>query len=227
MSRSIMGLCVLLLTGGLLACANGGNEVTADGLERLRRTGFRNAWVKPDATFSEYTQITLAEPTVSYRRTPRATRAGRSGPGNFALTEPQMALFKKLLVEAFASEFQRSQHFTLSSEPGPDVLRVEPAVIDLTVRVPTQGRAGRETILVTSTAEMTLLMELRDSESGEILARIADRQEARQAGRGFNDLYWSNTVSDVDAVRRTFRRWARILRERLDAVHSVGGDSGS
>jgi hypothetical protein len=68
---------------------------------------------------------------------------------------------------------------------------------------------------------MTLLMELRDALSGEILARVSDRREARAAGRGPNDLYYSTAVSQAEDVRRVFRRWARILKARLDQIHEL------
>ena len=53
------------------------------------------------------------------------------------------------------------------------MLRVEASLIDLVVRVPTQS-SGRERTYTTSTGEMTPLMEIRDSLSGEILVRRLD-----------------------------------------------------
>lgn len=225
-----------LLALGLVACAGGGRqpeiatggraEVTVDGLHRLDYSGFRDAWVKPDADFASYSKILVAPPRVSYRREPRQGRY-RGPESNFALSAEQMAAFAALLRSTFEEELARSEHYELVGEPGADVLRMEPAVIDLTVKVPTEPRTmGRDFVFTTSTADMTLLMELRDAQSGEILARVADRREARTAGHGPSDLYWSNSVTDRDAVRRVFRRWARILRQRLDAVHEIEPDRG-
>ena len=105
--------------------------------------------------------------------------------------------------------------------PGPTVLRLELQIIDLIVKVPTTTFGGREYNYTSSTADMTLMMELRDSLSGEILARVGDRREARQPGSGANQLYYSNPVTDTDAVRRVFRHWAQILALRLEAVKQV------
>jgi len=79
-----------------------------------------------------------------------------------------------------------------------------------------------EMVFTTSTAEMTLLMELRDSLSGEILARIAERREALPAGAGGVDsLYHSNAVTDIDAVKRLYLRWAKTLAGRLEQIHTI------
>ena len=196
-------------------------EVTVDGLHRIKHSGFRYAWLKPEAALGSYDQILLRNPEVAYKREPRRSRPG-SSTGNFALSDPQMANFKRFLTEAFEGEFAKSEFYSLSEAPGHQVLVIEPAIIDLVVNVPTRPRPVSDTVFTTSTAVMTLVMQLRDSESGEILARIAERREARAPGRdGANTLYWSNSVTDADAVRRTFRRWARILREKLDRIHEV------
>ena len=199
----------------------GSSDATTEGLKRLERSGFRDAWVRPGTDFADYTKITLAAPEVRYRREPRDTRY-RSSSSNFALSEPQMESFKRYLTEALEAELAKSDHYELSPSSGPEVLLIQPSVIDLVVKVPTFREPGRSNFFTRSTADITLRIELRDSQSGDILARMEDRKEARQVGRMMTDLYWSNSVSDAAAVRNVFRRWARILRRHLDEVHSVG-----
>jgi len=195
-------------------------EVTVEGLHRVRGGLVREAWVKPDADFAAYDAVMLDPVEVSYKRKPRSTRQDLTG-SNFALDDSQMETFRRYFREAFEKELSASEHYELVSEAGPSVLRVAPAILDLVVKVPTESR-GSDRVYTTSTAEMTLLLELRDSLSGEILARVADRREARAAGAGgINDLYYSNSVTDSQAVRRLFARWSNILRTRLDHVHEL------
>jgi hypothetical protein len=194
-------------------------EVTAEGLHRVSNPHFRNAWVKPAADFTSYEAIQLVQVELRYKRKPTAARSERSIRRNFALSEAQKQELERLFLEVFSAELQASEHYRLTQEPGPGVLRVEAGIIDLVVKVPTQTY-GNERTFTTSTGEMTLLLELFDSRSGEILARVADRREALAAGHGgFDDLYYSNPATDTNAVLRVFRRWAQILRKRLDALH--------
>lgn len=197
-------------------------QMTADGLYPLRGSGYQLAWAKPDVDFAEYATIMLSEPQVAYKRTPRRRSGGSMADPNFALSESQMTRFKEALVEAFQREFRNSEFYQVVDTPGPDTLLIETAIIDLVVLVPTETRPMSETHFSTSTAVMTLLMELRDARSREILARIAERREARTPGnRGGSTLTWSSSVNDATAIRSTFRYWAKILRQRLDRLHEV------
>jgi hypothetical protein len=65
---------------------------------------------------------------------------------------------------------------------------------------------------------MTLIAELFDSESGEILARVVDRREAR------NDdaLRLSSSVVKRGEAQEIAANWARILRAALDKAHGIG-----
>lgn len=196
-------------------------EVTADGLHRVKNPAFGAAWAKPDADFAAYDKLILDLVSVSYKREPRGATHQRTG-SNFVLTEEQMENLKRRFRGAFEEELSKSEHYELVETPGPRVLRANAAIIDLVVTVPPQSSVGRETVYTSSTGEMTLLMELRDSLSGEILARVADRREARSAGSaGGNTLYYSGPGANTYATRQIFRGWAQILRARLDQFHQL------
>jgi hypothetical protein len=65
---------------------------------------------------------------------------------------------------------------------------------------------------------MTLFAELFDSETGEIIARVVDRREARATGMA------TLTTKSVNAAeaRTIASAWARILRNGLDKAHGIG-----
>ena len=217
-----------LAAAGLAACANGpaevkfeegpGAEVTVDGLHKVINSKFRYAWVKPSADFVSYTAIVLDPVVISYKRKPKRTQYATTG-GNFALSERQMAKMKIFFRKAFVAELRKSPYYKITDVPGPAVLRLVPSIIDLRIDVPTNPPPGRDRIYATNAANMTLLLELHDSMSGEILARVADRRKARLHG-GF-ELRSSTTVSNTDAIQRVFRFWAEILRARLDDIHAL------
>ena len=217
-----------LVTGAIVACANGqtgmkleegpGAEVTVDGLHKVIHSKYRDAWVKPSADFASYTAVVLETVEITYQRKPKRSRYSTSD-GNFALTDKQMAKMKSLFADIFSTEIEKSRYYRVTDTPGPAVLRLAPSIIDLRVNVPTDKYSGRERVYATSVGKMTLLLELHDSLSGEILARVADRREARLGG-GF-ELQRANAISNTDAVRRVFRSWAAILRARLDEIHTL------
>lgn len=200
---------------------NTGVDQTADGLRRVGDGGFRNTWVKPGANFSEYDSIVMGDVTVAYKRRPKSSRYDWAV-SNFALTDEQVEALRRGLERAFVDEIRdHSEHFRVVEEPGPATLRVTPRIIDLIVTVPTEQVAGRENTFATSAAQMTLILELFDSLSGEPLARAAERREATSSASGPDDFYHADAVSNDAAIERVMRRWASILRERLDAVHGL------
>lgn len=92
------------------------------------------------------------------------------------------------------------------------MLIVRGAMLDIVSRVP-PDIVGRGEIYLDRVGEVTLVLELVDSTSGEVLARAAERAAAQPAG---SSGMRSNSVTNMSEVRRLFRRWAVRLREALD-----------
>jgi hypothetical protein len=65
---------------------------------------------------------------------------------------------------------------------------------------------------------MTLVMELRDSQSDEVLIRVFDRQALEGAAMVSGD----SMVSTWEGVERLVGRWASRAREGLDRL--LGGN---
>jgi hypothetical protein len=62
---------------------------------------------------------------------------------------------------------------------------------------------------------MTLVAELRDSETGQILVRVVDNQRARSTGT----FQWTTSVTNMGAARQIITGWASTLRRQLDAAN--------
>jgi len=230
--RRIRAATAALLAGLLLGgCAStrapvlesGPNaEVTHDGLVRVRWSRFKYVWAKPGADFGRYERVMMDPVSVAYKRPPHSgTVEPDLGRGNFALSESQMDDLKRYFGEAFEKQLSKLDNFTLVAAPGPATLRVEAAIIDLVVNVPTEPSAGRDFVFTTSAAEMTLVMELRDSITGEILARVADRRDTQSGSGAVSDLTYSTPAANAGALRLLFQHWAKILAARLDAIHAT------
>ena len=195
-------------------------EVTVEGLVRVDNAVVPVSYVKPDMDLTPYTRFMLDPVEVAYQKDPGNTRRSGegAGSGNFALTPSQMETLKSIFQEAVVEALTEDDGYELTTEPGPDVLRITAGLIDLVVAVPTQ-QFGRQNTFTRSYGLVSLILELRDAESGEILARAADR---RDPTRDTSMQLAQVTPGFVRAdVRRLFNHWADLLRERLDAVRAM------
>jgi hypothetical protein len=186
----------------------------------MRGSQLEGVWVKPDADISEYGRVLIGPVRMSYKRRP--SRSGMSG--NFPLSDDQTERLEQMLREELEGEIESSQSWSLAEAPGGDVLLIEPFLLDLVVSVPPGQTAGRDYTFSTSAGQVTLMLEVRDSQSEEILARVADRREATNPGASSQQLTWSNPVSNAAAVRTLFRRWARIFVARLETAARLSAE---
>jgi len=214
--RTILG--VVLAAMLCAACASEPRtsvpEVTHDGLERVANSRVERAWVKPDVDFSQYTKVGLLDCFVSFRRNWRMNNPG--------VRTRDMERIKSTLSEEFRRVFTEeleSGGFPVVTEADDHVLLIRPAIIDLNVSAPQTNSGGRSDSFTTSPGSMTLVIELFDSVSNEILARAIDRRAARNVG----NIQWTTSVTNRDAARRILRRWAGLLVTRLQEVHGNQG----
>jgi hypothetical protein len=80
------------------------------------------------------------------------------------------------------------------------------------------GGGGRAGFALETVGELTLVMELRDSQSNEVLVRVFDRQAVEGAAM----VSGEGVVSTWEGVDRVVARWASRAREGLERL--LGGD---
>ncbi len=199
-------------------------EVTLDGLYKLDNTVMALAYATPDLDLRPYTKFMLDPVDIAYERDPRGASRPGTASGNFELTPRQTERLKELFSEAIVETLTREEGYPLVEQPGPDVLRLTVSLIDLVVRVPTDV-SGRSRVFAASYGEVTMIVEVRDSETGEILVRAGDRQDPTRRNNAYLAEV-SPTFVRTD-VQRMLRRWAQIMRDRLDQIREVGGLSGA
>ena len=222
---TITALCAgLAILSSAASAANGPPpEVTEDGLHLYKQTKQRLAYVRPGATFTQYKRVALVDCQVEfskdwvkdYNRGQRdPTRQIRDSDLERAKKGLQ-ADFKKIFTE----ELQKNGRYQVTDSAGPDVLVLRPALINIQVSAPDLMTAGRTTMYVQSAGAMTIYLELWDSTSNTILARVLD-------GSTDPDRYGqrANSVTNRVAAERMMRSWADELRNRLDLVR--GKDVG-
>ena len=193
-------------------------EKTFDGLVRIDNGRFRDSWADPDVDFSRYNKIMVGKAVFEFRAVKdkgSSTTMQRSNQSEFYISDKNKEKLIETVTEVFREELNKSENFTRSEVAGPDVLVIVGAMHDIVSRVP-PDMVGRNEIYLSSVGEATLILEARDSLSGETIYRAIDRRRAEQADGQINI---SNSVTNTAEVRRMARRWAMRLREGLDSIH--------
>jgi hypothetical protein len=192
-------------------------EVSFDGLHLVDNSAFKRAWADPDIDFSRYSKIMPGGAFFEYRavkKTSNMARA-RSSDTEFYIDEKAREKLKVLVSEVFNEELAKSARFTVVDEPGQDVLIVRGGLHDIVSNVPPE-MIGRGETYLSSVGEITLILEVVDSMSGEVIARAAERRALDRAGGGIAMV--SNSVTTWSEVRRVTRRWAQMLTAGLDGI---------
>jgi hypothetical protein len=214
----------LLATALLLAPAFGASKsvlemaMSHDGLQKISVKGIDLVYARPGATLAAYNRVKLEPIEVSFRKDWNPTAGGGRIKLSSEARENIRTGVAKIVYEEFVKELQNKGSYKVVDEIGPDVLRVKTNIANLYVSAPDTGTAAISRTYTVSAGEMTLVAELYDSETGEILARVIDRREARRAGM----LMLTNSATNAEEARSTASAWARILRSGLDRAHGIG-----
>jgi hypothetical protein len=193
--------------------ADAAPDVTHDGLERVAGAKVALAYVKPGADFTGYTKVTLLPAYVAFRK--HWQRDHRR------VSHNDMERIKRKLAELFRDTFTEvleAGGYPVVEGAGPDVLLLRPAIIDLDVSAPDTMEPGRVRTFTSNAGAMTLYLELFDSETGDILARAADRKAGRDMTNSL--LFTGTTVHNRAEAERVLKQWATLLKQRLDEFHN-------
>ena len=212
------GFVILCYAGGSGAqpfLATGADaEVTEDGLHRVDRSIMGAAWVRPDLDLSGYTRIFFSPTTVEFREIADGVRGARSRDiaSQFEVSEVRQVQFRERWAQILYEDLSEVDSYEMFDSVGRDVLIVRGRLIDVASGVPPDAPASVETTIMYPW-EATIVLELRDSMSDEILARAAD-------GRRMEGPI---SATAVDVVTRTMlRRWSRQLCARLEELSELG-----
>jgi len=189
-----------------------------DGLQKVTVQGIALAYARPGATLAGYNRVLIEPVQVAFNRNWDPTRTG----SRIKLSKEERENIRSgvagIVQEEFVKELQERSSYKVVNEAGADVLRVKVNIVDLYINAPDTGSVSRSNTYTVSAGQMTLIAELFDSESGEILSRVVDRRE----GRNDDTLRLSSSVVKRGEAQEIAASWARILRTALDKAHGIG-----
>jgi hypothetical protein len=216
---AVCALCAALAFVGPagLAADESAPEVTKDGLHLYKQTKQRLAYVRPGATFTQYKKVAILDCYVEFSKDWVKNYNRDQRDPSRQIRDSDLERAKKALQSdfkrIFTEELQKGGRYQVVDSGGPDVLILRPALINIQVNAPDLMTAGRSATYVESAGAMTIYLELYDSASNTLLARVVD-------GKVDPSLYGqrSSSVTNRAAADRMMRSWADELRSRLDLV---------
>ncbi|MGL4541933.1 MAG: DUF3313 family protein, partial [Polymorphobacter sp.] len=110
--------------------------------------------------------------------------------------------------------------FQQSTMTGPDVMILRPAIVNLDITAPDTMQPGVNSF-VASPGSMTLYLEVYDSMTNKLVARIYDAE----SGAGDGGMSWSSGVGNLQAADFIIDKWANTIRRGLENARKAAGES--
>lgn len=219
MAKALSTFALLLaLCAAPTAFAQTGQEW--DGLQRVQTRNFDAAYLAPGANFSGYTKVMIDPTEAAFRRNwlrdynNDALSLSRRISDDEA--QEMLDMMRNGFNEVFAEAYTAGGYQVVTA-PGPDVLRVRTAIVNIDVSAPDTMEPGRSRTYARDAGTGTLILEVRDSMSGALLGRGVD---AREIGDNSMILRRSS-VSNRSDFQRAFRTWAEMSVQGLDRLRAM------
>jgi hypothetical protein len=172
-------------------------------------------YLLPGADFRSYTKVMIDPAQVSFRKD-WMKNENRSRGTSRRIDESDMhsiaAAMRSGFDDIFAAAF-KAKGYEVVTAPGPEVLRLSPAVVNVYVNAPLPMSAATRTYIVQA-GEATLMLEVRDVETGAVLGVAIDRRETRNSGGVQIAMSSVNSASFAGL----FRHWANICASGLETL---------
>lgn len=192
--------------------------MSADGLQKTKVKGIDLTYVRPGESLAGYDKVLVDPVSVAFRKDFAPQKTGSRMPLNATELQKIRDSVGKIVHDEFVKELGKGKT-GIATGPGAGTLEVRASITDLYVNAPDTMQPGRSTTYTMNAGEMTLVMELVDSQSGQVIARVYDRREAREIG----SFQVTNSVTNTAEAASAARSWARILRTRLEAARAPQG----
>lgn len=192
-----------------------------EGLVRVESKAVDVLYTRPEATLAGYSKLLLRPIEVQFAKNWDPEKGASV---LYDMSNVDREQIKRDLADAFAEVFTRDMQkggYPIVSEPAPDVLEMQAAIANLYITAPDPSRtAGRSKVYTTDAGEMTLIMQLHDSITGQILARAIDRRAATH-----EFWNWTTSASNTADAKRIISSWSTSLRQAFDASRGESSKS--
>ncbi len=195
---------------------NGAAVAAADGSPQGGTTGIGLVYARPNVDFRAYNTMLLEPIEVSFKIDRFPGPAGR--PVSARERQEMRRSLAVVIREELEAELIRTGRYAIVGAPARDALRIKAAIRDLHLHAPDLQLPGPARTYTVAADAMTLIAEVRDSTTGDLLARVVEPWRDPESPW----LLRTTLVANETPLRRAAARWATILRQRLDTALVVG-----
>jgi hypothetical protein len=198
-------------------------ETSPEGLVLQKDTKLEVVYLRPGVNFGGYDKFAILECAVAFRRD---WQQDQNSSTPFRVSKEDMDRIKTTLGDefkkVFVAELQGKGGYQIVDAGAPDVLILRPAIINLDVQAPNPNmQPGMSATFSASAGQMTLYLEIFDSVTSQILARVIDAEAGQDAGR----IQMQSGVTNKVEADRILKKWAGILRGALDTARAKAASS--
>jgi hypothetical protein len=184
-----------------------------DGLRPRPVRGLDAVLVRPGVDFTVYKTVVIEPLEIAFHRNWDPNRDQR----NLArrLSAEDIAGIKADMAREFRAIFVdelTTAGYRVVEQAGDDTMQIKPALADVYINAPDVMSPGVTRMYTMNAGEMTLELEVRDGPTGQLLARVVDREEDPDTGT----LQITNSVTNAADFRRAVKHWAKRLRVGLE-----------
>jgi len=187
-------------------------EVNDEGMELVENSELATVYADPGADLGIYKRFILLDATVAFKKN---WKRNQNDSYPFKVKDKDMVRIQEDVAELFREVFTKELvdgGYTMTDEPGPDVLLIKPAIVDLDITAPDVPSSTQTYSYSDSAGEMTLNLELFDSLTDDKIVKATDRKRDPD----YMGLRWRTSVSNRADAERMMKSWAKALRDLLD-----------
>ena len=212
-------IIAILAFCGLASVASGQpSSDSPDGLVKVKSKQMELAWLLPGADFRPYTKVIVDKTQVAFRQNWMKNYNMNVGMATNMVTQEDANKIMAAAQTNFDGIFQDAfikAGYQVVTTPGPDVLRVNSAIVDLTVNAPLGMSTGQVSWIIYA-GQAVLIVEVRDTLTNALLARVADRRATQDLGRQI-----ASNSTNLSDFRQLFNLWSGILVKGLAELKAV------
>jgi len=184
--------------------------VSPEGLKLVPSKNVQVLYLREGADFSGYDKFAMLECYVAFRSN---WKRDQNSAQSFRVTDSDVVRIKTDLAKMFRTVFVRE--LTAKGDKqvtavGQGVLILRPSIINLDIAAPDTMNSGRNNLSHTA-GQATLLLEVFDSVSSELLARVVDTRSAGES----SFMISRNGLSNRADAEAQLTKWADLLGTAL------------
>src|SRR4029079_4632944 len=190
-----------------------------EGLQRVDSKVADAVYRRPEARMATYSKVLVRPIEVQFAKN---WDPSKDGSALYRMNEPDREKIKTELADLFQQPCKKALqkgNYPLVTTAAPDVVEIQAAIVNLYINAPdvSMDYAGRSKVYTSAAGHMTLIIQLHDSVTGQLLARAYDHRAAS------GDMWqWTNSVTNTAEARRIIATWASALRKAWDASRADG-----